>query len=294
METHIIITILLMDNTADHMLTGMLLHQVKAAGPVNLPLHRLPRVQGPVAEMDDGAVLLPYGQYLRISQGSQIPGLSTAFRIKGRLIQANGPQAVLGLAADHTGVELMEMRVLIIQCVWVHEDAPFWRYCNRTGCAQDMLHYTGKTGRKQDLFENRYNLGENPYSALTKPDRPATIAVLIRVIHIGELDGDIMQLDYRNTRPIYMQIVEQIRQKILAGVLAEGEQLPSVREMAMELAINPNTMQRAYRELEVQGWIYSVPGKGSYVCDIARAGAARCKELLASLDRLVAELVSLG
>ena len=157
-----------------------------------------------------------------------------------------------------------------------------------------MLHYTGKTGRKQDLFENRYNLGENPYSALTKPDRPATIAVLIRVIHIGELDGDIMQLDYRNTRPIYMQIVEQIRQKILAGVLAEGEQLPSVREMAMELAINPNTMQRAYRELEVQGWIYSVPGKGSYVCDIARAGAARCKELLASLDRLVAELVSLG
>ena len=103
-----------------------------------------------------------------------------------------------------------------------------------------------------------------------------------------------MQLDYRNTRPIYMQIVERLRQEILAGVLAEGEQLPSVREMAMELAINPNTMQRAYRELEVQGWIYSVPGKGSYVCDIARAGAARCKELLASLDRLVAELVSLG
>ena len=97
-----------------------------------------------------------------------------------------------------------------------------------------------------------------------------------------------------SARPIWIQLSEQLTRRIVSGQYPMGARLPSVRELAEEAGVNPNTMQRAYRELEVQGWIYSVPGKGSYVCDIARAGAARCKELLASLDRLVAELVSLG
>ncbi len=77
-----------------------------------------------------------------------------------------------------------------------------------------------------------------------------------------------VHLDYRDARPIYAQIAEQFKRQIQAGVLREGEKLPSVRELAGELAINPNTIQRAYRELEQQGWIVSVSGKGSFVSQL--------------------------
>ena len=74
-----------------------------------------------------------------------------------------------------------------------------------------------------------------------------------------------VHLDYRDARPIYIQIVDGFRAQILAGVLQSGEKLPSVRELAMELSINPNTIQRAYRELEYQGWIASVNrSQGNY------------------------------
>ena len=66
-----------------------------------------------------------------------------------------------------------------------------------------------------------------------------------------------IHLDYRDARPIYAQIIEQFKRQIEAGVLQEGEKLPSVRELAGSLAINPNTIQRAYRELEQQGWNYA-------------------------------------
>ena len=75
-----------------------------------------------------------------------------------------------------------------------------------------------------------------------------------------------VHLNYRDARPIYTQIADNFRNQIRAGVLAEGDKLPSVRELASELAINPNTIQRAYRELEAEGWIASVSGKGSFVC----------------------------
>lgn len=75
-----------------------------------------------------------------------------------------------------------------------------------------------------------------------------------------------VHLDYRDARPIYTQIADNFRTQIRAGILQAGDKMPSVRELAGELAINPNTIQRAYRELEVQGWIASVPGKGSFVC----------------------------
>ena len=75
-----------------------------------------------------------------------------------------------------------------------------------------------------------------------------------------------VHLDYRDARPIYSQIADNFRSQIRAGVLSDGEKLPSVRELASELAINPNTIQRAYQELEKEGWIASVSGKGSFVC----------------------------
>ncbi len=74
-----------------------------------------------------------------------------------------------------------------------------------------------------------------------------------------------VHLDYRDARPIYLQIVDGFRAQILTGVLQSGEKLPSVRELATELSINPNTIQRSYQELERQGFIYSAKGKGSFV-----------------------------
>lgn len=103
-----------------------------------------------------------------------------------------------------------------------------------------------------------------------------------------------VHLDYRDARPIYSQIMDGFRQQITTGVLAQGERLPSVRELATELTINPNTIQRAYRELEAEGWIVSVPGKGSFVSDVSRQPDAQRQELLEKFDKLTAALLSQG
>ena len=103
-----------------------------------------------------------------------------------------------------------------------------------------------------------------------------------------------VHLDYRDARPIYAQIADGFRDQIRSGVLGDGERLPSVRELAMELTINPNTIQRAYRELEVQGWIASVPGKGSFVCGSPAAPTAQQRTLLEQFDKTAAALLRLG
>ena len=72
-------------------------------------------------------------------------------------------------------------------------------------------------------------------------------------------------LDYKDTSPIYEQVVEKFKLLILKGVLQKDEQMPSVRSLAVELSINPNTIQRAYGELERQGFIYTVKGRGGFV-----------------------------
>lgn len=69
------------------------------------------------------------------------------------------------------------------------------------------------------------------------------------------------ELDVRSRVPIYEQLVEKIKELIIKGLLKEHEQLPSVRALSNDLTINPNTIQKAYRELENQGYIYSIPGK---------------------------------
>ena len=102
------------------------------------------------------------------------------------------------------------------------------------------------------------------------------------------------QLNYRDTRPIYEQIKDQLRKLIMTGGIAQGEKLPSVRELATMLAINPNTIQRAYRELEQEGWVTSVAGKGSFAALREQAGEQRKQELLVQLQALAAELRCLG
>ena len=101
-------------------------------------------------------------------------------------------------------------------------------------------------------------------------------------------------INYRDARPIYEQLRDGFRQLILSGVLRPDERLPSVRELAGSLAVNPNTIQRAYRELEAEGYICSVPGKGSFVCREPEALRTRRRELLEKLGALGGELRLLG
>ena len=103
-----------------------------------------------------------------------------------------------------------------------------------------------------------------------------------------------LHLDYRDVRPLYAQLTDKIRQQISGGVLVQGDKLPSVRELACQLTINPNTIQRAYRELEMQGWIASVPGKGSFVCGIPSEQQRQRLELLATLEETVQRLLAMG
>ena len=103
-----------------------------------------------------------------------------------------------------------------------------------------------------------------------------------------------ISLNYRDSRPIYEQIRDGLRKLIVTGALAADEKLPSVRALAAQLAINPNTIQRAYNELENEGYIYSVPGKGSFAAGDTGADAARREELLEKTREMLAELRYLG
>lgn len=73
------------------------------------------------------------------------------------------------------------------------------------------------------------------------------------------------QLDLQSRTPIYQQLKEKILRLIMAGAIGPGDPLPSVRVMARELGINPNTVAKAYQDLEKSGLIYSVAGKGSFI-----------------------------
>ena len=101
-------------------------------------------------------------------------------------------------------------------------------------------------------------------------------------------------LDYRDARPIYTQICDGFRDQIRTGILRPGDRLPSVRELATQLTINPNTIQRAYRELEIQGWIASVPGKGSFVSGVPLGMPTQEQKLLEEFDCIAQQLLAMG
>jgi GntR family transcriptional regulator len=103
-----------------------------------------------------------------------------------------------------------------------------------------------------------------------------------------------VNLDYRDARPIYAQIIDTYRSQIAAGVLQTGDKLPSVRELASQLAINPNTIQRAYRELEMSGWIATVAGKGCFVCGIPGEAVQEQQSLLKEFDKAAEALLASG
>ena len=103
-----------------------------------------------------------------------------------------------------------------------------------------------------------------------------------------------LNLDYRDARPIYEQVRDGLRRLMVSGIIQEGEQLPTVRAMATSLAINPNTTQRAYELLEAEGYVSSVPGKGSFAAPHHQVDSARRDGLLRVFDDTATELMFLG
>ena len=123
------------------------------------------------------------------------------------------------------------------------------------------------------------------------------LAVLTRLIQLIRYERwccTTISINYRDPRPIYEQVRDGLRRLIVSGTLPLGEKLPSVRELSTQLTINPNTIQRAYRELETEGYICSVAGRGSYVCAQIPDDPARQDALLQQFDAAVQELLYLG
>ena len=103
-----------------------------------------------------------------------------------------------------------------------------------------------------------------------------------------------IQINFRDSSPFYEQIKENYIRLIVSGALAAHEKLPSVRELAAQLSINPNTIQRAYRELEQEGYIYKVSGRGTFVSEIDIMDSPRRKEMLEDFRQLVKELLNMS
>lgn len=101
-------------------------------------------------------------------------------------------------------------------------------------------------------------------------------------------------IDFRGGEPVYLQLKERLRGYIISGVYKPNERMPSVRELAAGLSVNPNTIQRAYRELEEEGYIYTVSGRGSFAADGEQVFGKRKEELITRFSDTVKELLFLG
>ena len=98
-----------------------------------------------------------------------------------------------------------------------------------------------------------------------------------------------INLNYKDSRNLNEQIHDQIKELIISGALKKNEQLPSVRELSVSLAVNPNTVQKAYKTLEAEGFIYSISGGGNYVSEVTKE-ERNVDELFDGLTALVKEL----
>ncbi|MBQ9922801.1 MAG: GntR family transcriptional regulator [Clostridia bacterium] len=104
-----------------------------------------------------------------------------------------------------------------------------------------------------------------------------------------------INIDFRDRHPIYEQLINSVKELVMKGVLTEDEQLPSVRALAAELGINPNTIQKAYTELERQGVTYTVSGKGCFVAKSSNSILeAKKREILKKLENTAREAAELS
>lgn len=101
-------------------------------------------------------------------------------------------------------------------------------------------------------------------------------------------------IDYKDTRPIYEQVVDKFKVLIVRGIMDTNEKMPSVRNMAVDLSINPNTIQRAYAELERQGYIYTVKGKGNFVSDSTDLIQKYKEEIMLQLREICRAAMEIG
>lgn len=101
-------------------------------------------------------------------------------------------------------------------------------------------------------------------------------------------------IDYKDATPIYEQIVNRFKNLIVSGVLTPNDKMPSVRNLAMELSINPNTIQKAYMILEQQGFIYTVKGRGNFVAESGDLKDIKKQEILKKLSDIAIEAQDAG
>ena len=123
------------------------------------------------------------------------------------------------------------------------------------------------------------------------------IESIVHLIHIRYIIGvakkgghTVIQINYRDPRPIYEQVKDGIRKLAYSGIIGPDEKLPSVRELASKLAINPNTISKAYKELEQEGFLYSLTGRGTFINQDFDLNDRRKTELFQQFDKVVKEL----
>lgn len=104
-----------------------------------------------------------------------------------------------------------------------------------------------------------------------------------------------IKINYKDSRSIHEQIEDGFKNLIINKILSVNEQLPSVRELSISLTVNPNTVQKAYKQLEADGYIYSIKGRGSFVAPVSHtADAKKISELYENLESIVKSLLYLG
>lgn len=102
-------------------------------------------------------------------------------------------------------------------------------------------------------------------------------------------------VDVMSRVPVYEQIIKQVEEQVLTGILKEGDKLPSVRSLSVKLSINPNTIQKAYTELDRRRLIITVPGKGSFISEKAiEVVGANSREKMTELNKIIRELALAG
>ena len=102
-------------------------------------------------------------------------------------------------------------------------------------------------------------------------------------------------VDVMSRVPVYEQIIKQVEEQVLTGILKEGDKLPSVRSLSVKLSINPNTIQKAYTELDRRQLIITVPGKGSFISEKAiEVVVANSREKMTELNKIIRELALAG
>ncbi len=116
-----------------------------------------------------------------------------------------------------------------------------------------------------------------------------------RTHNTAERGDKMLRLDYKDSKSLHEQIEDGFKNLIINKILAENEQLPSVRELSLTLTVNPNTVQKAYKELENDGFIYSIKGKGNFVAPVSfTKDSKKINELYENLESSIKALIYLG